>query len=659
MSLLRFFVVTGLLAVGASPAFAVGTSNNTAADNTAAITGSALPTSMGSAATSGGAEFLAMPSVTTGAASAASDSIGISGSVSSSGGSEVTARGFVYNTTGSPTLDSGTAVAAGSGSGLFMASLTGLAEGTTYQIRAYATNAVGTAYGSELSVTTAAVLKAATARDTVAATMVAPVFSNLSTAIYSSTALTIAGTAEAAATVAVTVDGTAAGTATASSTGVWSRALTAALSVGVHTIVATATATDGRSSSTTLVQSVIAPTCYAATVTGGCSGTDVVATTAEQFRAYATSSNIYVITVSGQLSLGTDPVYVSSNKTIQGADANASLEGCLNLRAVSNVIIRGLNLSNPSGHAIQMTNSLLVYVTHCTFLDCSTEQVVASYSDMLTFSWCEFAATKSGQAAMTLGLANSVTDTPRIALHHNWWSDNLASALPAAASGYVHQFSNYVNTPGNTAGTALSGAAQLLSEGNHFSSVANPLTKAGTATIYSSNNIYTSCTGTTAAGADAVFTPGYSYEMQAPAEVVTVVPALAGNTAGRLYQNPAVGSATITATATTVKTGASATLTAVPTGVTASTYQWRLANVPISGATSSTYTISSMSSSTAGKYTVAIGVADGCTVVAVPVTLTLDTSTTDDDDDDSGGGGACGLLFPALIALLALRRRRA
>ena len=651
MSLLRFFAATGLLVLGAHQALAGDTLNNTPADGNATLTGIASPAGMGSAAA------LTTPSVTTGATTAASDSIGISGSVSSTGGSEVTERGFVYNTTGSPTLDSGTAVAAGSGSGLFMATLTGLAEGTTYQIRAYATNAAGTAYGSEISVTTAAVRKAATALEAVASTMVAPVISNLSTTIYSSTAPTIAGTAEASATVTITVDGTTAGTATASTAGAWTYTLSAALDVGIHTIVATATATDGRSSSTTLVQSVIAPTGYAATVYGGASGTDVVATTAEQFITYATSSTAYVITVSGQLSVGT--VAVNSSKTIQGADANAGLEGCLNLSGVGNVIICGLNLSNPSGHAIQMTNTVRVYVTHCTFLDCSAEQVAATYSDMLTFSWCEFAATKSGQAAMTLGLANSVTDTPRITLHHNWWSNNLASALPAAASGYVHQFSNYVNTPGNTSGTALSGAAQLLSEGNHFSSVANPLTKAGTATIYSSGNLYTSCTGTTAAGADAVFTPGYSYEMQAPAEVATVIPALAGNTAGRLYDNPDVGSATITASATTVAAGASATLTAVPSGVTASTYQWRLANVPISGATSSTYTISSMSSSTAGKYTVAIGLADGSTVVAVPVTLTLSTSTTDDDDDDSGGGGACGLLFPAVVALLALRRRRA
>jgi MYXO-CTERM domain-containing protein len=646
MSLLRLLVATGLLVVGVQQALADGEATNPDF------------ASPGFAATSASAVGHTVPTVTTGAASAGTDSIGISGSVSSSGDSEVTARGFVYNTTGNPSLDSGTAVAAGSGSGLFMASLTGLAEDTTYQIRTYATNAAGTAYGSELSVTTAAVLKATIVRDAAASTMVVPVISNRSTVIYSSTAPTFSGTAEAGATVAISVDGVSAGTATAGTDGAWTYTLSAALDVGVHTIVATATATDGRTSSTTLVQSSIAPTGYAATATGGSSGTDVVATTAEQFINYATSSSVYVITVSGQLSVGT--VAVAANKTIQGADANAGIEGCLNLSASGNIIICGLNLSNPAGHAIQITNTMRVYVTHCTFLDCAAEQVAISYSDMLTFSWCEFAATRAGQAVMKLGLENSTVDTPRLTLHHNWWSNNLASALPAAASGYVHQFSNYVNTPGNTSGTALSGAAQLLSEGNHFNGVANPLTKAGTATIYSSNNTYTSCTGTTAAGSDAVFTPGYSYEMQAPAEVATVVPALAGNTAGRLYDNPDVGTATITATATTVEAGASTTLTAVPSGVTASTYQWRLANVPLSGATSSTYTISSMSSSTAGKYTVAIGLADGSTVVAVPVTLTLSTSTSDDDDDDddSGGGGDCGLLFPAMIALLAFRRRR-
>jgi MYXO-CTERM domain-containing protein len=624
MSLLRFLVATSLLVATAHPGLAESAITNT----------------------------LAAPSVTTGAAAADRTSAVVSGSVTSENGSAVTARGFVYNTAGDPKLESDTAVTAGSGAGFFSATLSDLTAGATYQIRAFATNAAGTAYGTEISLSTTA---PQIARAEVAAAAVAPVVTNPKSVVYSSTAVAIAGTAGAGASLSITIDGGTAATATASSTGAWSYTPTAALGVGDHTIVIAATNTDASTSTTTFVQSIFAPTGYGASVSGGSYGTEVTVSTAADFITYATSTSVaYVINVSGNLAVGT--VAVGPSKTIQGVDANASLDGCLSLSAVGNVIIRGLNLSNSTGPALKVTNTQQLFVTHCTFLNSSTEQVDISYSDLITFSWCEFASTASGQVAMKVGREGG-TDTPRITLHHNWWSNNLASGLPAASSGYVHQFSNYVNTPGNTAGTALSGATELLSEGNHFQGVANPLTKAGTAKIRSSNNVYTACTGTTAAGEDAVFTPGYSYEMHSTAELATVVPALAGNTAGAGSDEPDVGSATITipSTATTaVKSGTSITLTAVPKDVTASTYQWRLANVPISGATASTYTISSMSSSTAGKYTVAIGSADGSTVVSVPLTLTVTTST----DDNSGGGGACGLLFPAVLVLFALRRRR-
>jgi uncharacterized protein (TIGR02145 family) len=49
--------------------------------------------------------------------------------------------------TGSHTVDAGT-------TGSYTSSLTGLTEGTTYYVRAYATNGAGTAYGSEISYTT-------------------------------------------------------------------------------------------------------------------------------------------------------------------------------------------------------------------------------------------------------------------------------------------------------------------------------------------------------------------------------------------------------------------------------------------------------------------------------------------------------------------------
>jgi uncharacterized protein (TIGR02145 family) len=74
------------------------------------------------------------------------------GNITSSGGYPVTARGVCWGTSPAPTTaDSKTAD--GVGIGLFSSNLTGLATNTTYYVRAYATNSVGTGYGNEVSFT--------------------------------------------------------------------------------------------------------------------------------------------------------------------------------------------------------------------------------------------------------------------------------------------------------------------------------------------------------------------------------------------------------------------------------------------------------------------------------------------------------------------------
>jgi hypothetical protein len=65
----------------------------------------------------------------------------------------ITARGICWNTTGSPTIADDFTVD-GSGFGSFTSTLTGLAGGTTYFVRAYATNTSGTYYGPQVSFTT-------------------------------------------------------------------------------------------------------------------------------------------------------------------------------------------------------------------------------------------------------------------------------------------------------------------------------------------------------------------------------------------------------------------------------------------------------------------------------------------------------------------------
>ena len=73
------------------------------------------------------------------------------GTITSDGGLPVTSRGLVWGTSpGSTTFSTTT----GAGTGAFSTSLTGLSMATTYYIRAYATNSIGTSYGNELSFTT-------------------------------------------------------------------------------------------------------------------------------------------------------------------------------------------------------------------------------------------------------------------------------------------------------------------------------------------------------------------------------------------------------------------------------------------------------------------------------------------------------------------------
>jgi len=75
------------------------------------------------------------------------------GIISSQGEASVTARGICWNTSPDPTIANYT-TACGSGLGIFSTSATNLSQGTTYYLRAYATNLAGTAYGNEICFTT-------------------------------------------------------------------------------------------------------------------------------------------------------------------------------------------------------------------------------------------------------------------------------------------------------------------------------------------------------------------------------------------------------------------------------------------------------------------------------------------------------------------------
>ncbi len=87
------------------------------------------------------------------------------GNINSDGGSPITSRGVCWNTETNPSIEN-SKTNDGSGSGAFISNITGLSPGTTYHLRAYATNSIGTSYGNDVTFSTIGTINITTAEIT-------------------------------------------------------------------------------------------------------------------------------------------------------------------------------------------------------------------------------------------------------------------------------------------------------------------------------------------------------------------------------------------------------------------------------------------------------------------------------------------------------------
>ena len=99
------------------------------------------------------------PTVTTAAATAITTTTATGGGeVTDNGGATVTQYGICWSTNENPTTDDSKLYSDGEPTGAFTFNMTGLTHNTTYHVRAYAVNSVGTAYGSDVTFTTVAIV---------------------------------------------------------------------------------------------------------------------------------------------------------------------------------------------------------------------------------------------------------------------------------------------------------------------------------------------------------------------------------------------------------------------------------------------------------------------------------------------------------------------
>lgn len=301
---------------------------------------------------------------------------------------------------------------------------------------------------------------------------------------------------------------------------------------------------------------------FGGSATGGAGGTQVTVSTALEFSSYVTSPLPYIITVTGTIQLNGNAI-VASDKTIQGADTNATIVGDLYIGSgTRNVIVRNLTLTNPlglgDGDGMTILGGRNVFVTHCTFVDCMDGECdITVAADSVTVSWCRFRYVTQAAHRNTMLIGSSdayLTDLGylHVTIHHCWFDQGCSERLPSVRFGRVHVYNNYYSGAGNNYCVRTRLYAECLVENNFFEDVQNPwelLTTTGLTgklRAVGNNVMFMDTSGGVSwvsgwypgqsliSGIDIVFTPPYPYSLDTAETVKMMVISQAGNRGGAM-----------------------------------------------------------------------------------------------------------------------------
>lgn len=221
--------------------------------------------------------------------------------------------------------------------------------------------------------------------------------------------------------------------------------------------------------------------------TGGGNASPVTVTTLDAFKSAVSGDTPRVVVISGTIDTGTAAISIGSNKTLQGANKNATIRGGIAMQNVKNIIIRNLHIQgkgkgNAPYDTVASTNSTNIWYDHISVRDADDGLLdITKQSNFQTVSWSKFYYSDRSSDHRLASLNGSGGGTQpadwgklRVTYHHNWWAENVDQRMPRVMYGLGHQYNNFFNSTGNSYCIGVGSYAAALIENNYFKGVKNP-----------------------------------------------------------------------------------------------------------------------------------------------------------------------------------------
>mmetsp|Transcript_9412 Transcript_9412/g.15119 ORF Transcript_9412/g.15119 Transcript_9412/m.15119 type:complete len:331 (-) Transcript_9412:101-1093(-) len=283
----------------------------------------------------------------------------------------------------------------------------------------------------------------------------------------------------------------------------------------------------------------------AGSTTGGEGGAIVTVTNATELEDALNDTNPMIIEFSGVI----EGVFqVSSDKTLRGADENATIAGSLVINGTSNIILQNFNVDSFNStfeEGISITNSAHhIWIDHLAVFDGAKGNInIKRKSNYVTISWTKFYYDQvtSEQFSNLVGDVDSYIDADgnvtddsgylEVTFHHCWWGQNVQQRMPRVRYGKVHTFNNYYASSGNKYCIRAGKGSSVVVENNYFDQVSHPhelyYKVVNEAEIFAEGNIYDGIQGKiddTASG----FIPPYVYDLDEAVNIPSIVTQCSG-----------------------------------------------------------------------------------------------------------------------------------